>query len=178
MRPWFTRILALSCLAYSLSAQALSLGDWFLDPHVAVGFNSEQGTVLRLGVDAGLHLDENIALGVGGFYAAGNHADHDREIGVGPFVAYAYPVFSFLTVQLREDIDYVDVHVPIASGNPPVYNSHATLYGVESATSAGAHLSFAQSVGISVGYRLVVGLSGNDIAEGRSGAYLGLSIGF
>ena len=178
MSRCLTYAFSLAILALPFNARALSVGDWFLDPHVAVGFNSEQGTVIRLGVDAGLHVDENLALGVGGFYAAGNHADHDREIGVGPFVAYAYPVFSFLTLQLREDVDYVDVHVPIPSGNPPVYDSHKTLYGVESATSAGIHLSFAQTVGVSVGYRLVVGLSGSDIAEGRSGAYLGLSIGF
>ncbi len=172
--------LAIAAIALTGPAQAnaFSYGDFFLNPSVSVGYNSQQGTVMRFGVDAGMHLGNYLHAGVGGFYGAGNHPEHDREIGGGPFVGLAYPVFDFLTLQLREDVDYVDVRLPITTGNPPEVTAHETRYGVESATSAGAHFSFGQSFGISGGYRMVVGLNRSDIAKGRSGPYAGVSIGF
>lgn len=147
-----------------------------MTPTVGVGFNSMQGTVVRIGLEAGYFIDPQLSVGVAGYYAAGENPSHDREIGGGPFVAYAYPLADgFLTAHLREDLDYVDARIPI---NPPQYNDHRTDYGVASITSAGLMISFTRNFGISGGYRLAVGLTNSDIAEGRSGPYIGIAIGF
>ena len=170
----FALIFALfsSGLAY---AQA---GDWFLNPNIGIGTNSVQGTYIRAGLDLGVNIDERLYAGVGGFYGAGQRPEHDREIGGGPFVGYVYPVFDFLSAQLREDVDYVDERNPVLnSGNPDFY-THTTSYGIESATYAGLHFSFTRHFGFSLGYRLVVGLSNSSLADGRSGLVLGFSIGF
>jgi hypothetical protein len=155
-------------------AQALSVGDLFIDPSVGVGFNSAQGTVIRLGLDVGARIDENYYAGVGGYYATGDYPAHDREIGGGPFLGYRLPVTSFLTLHLREDLDYVDVRVP---RGPTPYTQHETFYGLESATTAGVHISVTPNLGVSAGYRLAIGISNSDIAKDRSGVIFGLSIG-
>src|ERR1700722_14127644 len=77
----------------------------FLTPSVGVGYNSEQDTYYRIGLDLGYWWDENVYFGVGGYYAAGDHPDDDREIGGGPFIGYNIPVFSFFALQFREDVD-------------------------------------------------------------------------
>jgi len=149
----------------------------FLRPAVGVGFNSVQGTFYHLGVDLGVHYDENWDVGVGAFYAFGAQPDHDREIGGGPFVAYAYPLTQFLTLQARQDLDYVDQRNPILNGPPPFY-THDSMYGLESATYGGIQIEFTQNFGLALGYRLVVGLSNSSLSDGRSGAVVGIIIGF
>ncbi len=168
---------ALLGLVFASLQSHAEMGDFYLDPNISIGFNSAQGTSVRFGLDLGMRINENFYAGVGGFYAAGENPTHDREIGGGPFLGYVYPLFDFLTLQLREDVDYVDVREPIVVGSLPV-TAHETFYGIESSTSAGVHLSFTRNFGISGGYRMVVGLSNSDIARGRSGTYLGISIGF
>ena len=165
----------LALLSPNVSAQGT--GDWFFHPAVGVGANTIQGTYFRVGVDAGYFLDENLYAGVGGYYGAGQHPDHDREIGGGPFVGYVYPVVQFLSLQLREDILYVDERIPELHWANPDYYTHTTAFGLESATYAGAHFTFTRNFGFAVGYRLVVGLSNSDLSRGRSGFTLGFTIG-
>src|SRR5262245_2496416 len=86
-------------LAFSSHAFA-DAGDFFLDPYAGVGFNSAQGTAVRIGADLGMYIDDFLAVGIGGFYGAGSNPEHDREAGVGPFVTYNYPLFDFLTANL------------------------------------------------------------------------------
>ena len=93
-------------------AHAFSYGDFFLNPSVSVGYNSEQGTVVRFGVDAGMHVGDYLHAGVSGFYGAGNHPAHDREIGAGPFVGLAYPVFDFLIGEPRYRALFVRLRLP------------------------------------------------------------------
>jgi|SRR5665213_2855497 len=150
--------------------------DWFFTPSVGVVSNSVQGTEVRLGLDLGLRED-NFFGGIGGYYGAGNHPSDDREIGVGPFVGYVYPVFSFMSLQLREDIDYVDQRDPVlVTSNPEVY-THTQEYGMISSTYGGVHFSFTRNFGLSAGYRGVIGLSKASLANGRSGVALGITIG-
>lgn len=159
-------------------AHAYAIGDAYIDPNVGVGFNSSQGTVIRLGLDLGYHFTENIYGGVGAYYAAGDHPTHDREIGGGPFVGYVQPLLSFLSAHIREEINYVDVRVPILVGSPATYSAHENEYGIESATTLGVSVSFSQNFGLFAGYRIAIGLTNSDIADGRSGPAFGLSIGF
>jgi hypothetical protein len=160
-----------------MQGHAQSAGSFFFGPNVGVGSNSTQGTFVRVGLDVGMYYDENIYGGIGGYYAMGQRPDDDREIGVGPFIGYVYPMFSFLSGQLREDIDYVDERNPmIQSGTSDTY-TYTTSYGMMSSTYAGVHLKFTNNFGFSVGYRLAVGLSNSSLADGRSGFVLGFLIG-
>ncbi len=169
----------LICLfMFSNTAWAYSPGDVFLDPHVAIGFNPAQGTHYVLGADLGYAYDENLAFGVGAYYSFGEQPSHDREIGGGPFVSYLQPLTSFLVASLRQEINYVDLYDPIktetASGTQ---YSHNRETGVASVTRAGLHVAFTRHFGLAVGYRLVIGLTNNSLDNGRSGAFLGFSIG-
>lgn len=151
---------------------------FFVDPHVAVGVNPSQGTHYILGLDAGYAFDENLAFGVGAYYSAGEHPGDDREIGGGPFASYVYPLTGFLIGSLRQEINYVDLYDPIKTetATGTVY-SHNHEMGVASVSSAGLHIVFTRNFGLSFGYRLVVGLTNNSLDNGRSGAFLGFSIG-
>lgn len=161
-----------------LGAPTLSHAEtnWFFSPAIGFGTNSAQKVYFRLGADIGLYLDENLYAGVGGYYAAGSHPEHDREIGGGPFVGYSYPVTPFLIAGLRQDILYVDQYNPEELSNG-LY-THSREDGVASSTYAGLHLRLGDHLGFSVGYRLVVGLTNADLADGRSGPAFGVGIGF
>lgn len=172
----FSFIFALTLFSLSL-AHAETDGRWFFSPTFGVGFNTVQKTYFRAGLDLGMHIDENFYAGVGGYYAAGSHPEHDREIGGGPFAGYVYPLASFIDFELREDVDYVDEYIPVLNTGNPDFYTHTQDYGVISGSYAGVHLSFGRNFGLSVGYRLVVGLSKASLADGRSGTCLGILIG-
>lgn len=153
-------------------------GQFFLDPRVAVGFNPAQGTFFLGGLDLGYGLTENFAAGVHGYYAAGETPEHDREIAGGGFGVYAQQITSFLTGQLRQELNYVDQHDRITTYvNGQKRYSHAADTGVASVTYAGLHFRFTENLGLSGGYRLVLGLTNDDIGHKRSGTYLGVTIG-
>ncbi len=165
-------------LFFSFSfAHAEGGGDWFFLPSVGIGYNSVQGNSMRLGVDLGVYIDENFYAGIGGYYAAGSKPEHDRELGAGPFVGYAYPVVSFLSLQIREDIDYVDQRTPVLMAGTTDSYTHDQDHGVVSQTYGGVHISFTRNFGISAGYRAVLGLTKSSLATGRSGTVLGMTIG-
>lgn len=169
---------AFAALFLLLANTARAESSYFLTPSIGAGYNTSQGSYIRAGLDLGMYIDENLYAGVGGYYGAGQRPEHDREIGGGPFVGYVVPLTSFLSAQLREDMDYVDVREPfVQSRNPDVYN-HDNVYGIESSTYAGLQLAFTRNFGISAGYRVVVGLSNSSIASGRSGVSYGLTLGF
>lgn len=160
------------------SVVAYSPGDFYFDPHLAIGINPAQGTHYMLGADLGYGWDENLAFGVGGYFSFGEQPEHDREIGGGPFVSYVYPVASFLVASLRQEINYLDLFDPIKSETPTgTTYSHNRETGLASISRAGIHLSFTENFGLALGYRLVIGLTNNNLDNGRSGAYLGFSIG-
>lgn len=154
--------------------------DWYFDPHAAVGFNSSQGTHLMLGADLGMDYNDQIKGGVGAYFSAGEHPEHDREFGVGPFVTYVQPMTSFLLGQVRQEINYVNLHDPIKSTNASgqVSYTHNEEQGFASVTSASVHLFFTKNFVLSAGYRLVIGLTNGHLDDGRSGTFLGLAIGF
>ena len=149
---------------------ANELGAIFIDPHVAVGANSNQGTTALVGVDAGVLFTNEISGGLGVYGAIGEKGAHDREIGGGPFVRYARPLSEFLVFSIREDVDYVDQRRPIG-------DDYRTLTGVVSFTTVGVHISLARAIGVSLGYRASVGLNESDLGKGRSMPFLGFSIG-
>jgi hypothetical protein len=158
--------------------QVAQAADFYIVPGVSVGHNEVQGTHTTFGLDIGVHYDENIDFGVGGYFGAGEHPEHDREMGVGPFASYAYPIAKILTAKIREDISWVDVNIPIetVSASGSTY-THENETGVISSTSLGLHLSFTQNFGISAGYRIVVALANEDLDDDRSGYFFGLTIG-
>lgn len=157
-------------------AFAYQAGDFIFDPHVAVGFNTAQGTHLLGGLDLGYALTEQMAFGVHGYYSAGEHASHDREWGAGPFLGYTQPLASFLLGHVRQEINYVDLYVPLEDSTGAVKN-HRQETGTTSVTRAGLHLFFTPNMGLAVGYRLVLALANSDLDDGRSGFFLGFSIG-
>jgi len=169
-------ILLATALGYGTAHANESL---FFNPMIGVGFNEAQGTVYRIGLEAGVFLDPFLAVGIGGYYGAGKNPTHDREIGGGPFASYSLPLIPpVLTAHLRQEINYVDVRIPQLIGTPPEYNDHRTEHGVASVTSVGLHIAFTQNFGVSGGYRLTLALTNSDIAKDRSGPYAGISIGF
>lgn len=153
-------------------------GDFFFRPRASVGYNIAQGTFFMLGADAGTWFTENIAGGVTAYYAAGEHASHDREIGGGPFVTYVQPLTSFLMFSAREEVDYIDMYIPVktvsASGTEW---SHVGETGVASSTSVGLHVFLGKHFVVSGGYRLMVGLTNSRLGEDRSGTFLGFAVG-
>lgn len=169
-------ILASALMCTGFTAFASQDGEFFLDPHIGLGFNVAQGTYVSLGADAGYALSEQLSAGVGAYYAAGRRPDHDREIGGGPFVMFFQPLTTFLVAHIREDIDYIDQRTPVDLGADRF--THVTDYGVASITSIGLHLILSSHFGISGGYRAVLPLSNSDLGKDRSGTYLGASIGF
>lgn len=167
--------LILVIFLFPLPVFAAGMDNWFFHPGVGLGVNSAQETYFRLGVDLGLHLNENFSTGVSAFYSAGARPEHDRAIGAGPFVGYTYPVFEFLSVSAREDVDYVDQRNPVLLRGSTY--THDQEYGIASTTYAGVNISFTRHFGVSVGYALVVGLTNSALGDGRSGITGGLSIG-
>jgi len=161
---------------FNLQSHAYQAGDFFLDPHVAVGINAAQGTHLLGGLDLGYALNEQMAFGVHGYYSAGEHAKDDREWGGGPFFGYTQPVTSFLLGHIRQEINYVDLYVPLEDSTGTV-NGHRQETGTTSVTSAGMHLFFTPNFGFAFGYRLVLALANSDLDDGRSGIFIGFSIG-
>lgn len=154
-------------------------GDFYWDPHGAVGYNVAQGTHFMLGVDIGMEITENLRAGIGGYGSFGEHPEHDREYGVGPFATYVQPITSFLVGQLRQEINYVNLHDPIKTMTPTgVTYSHTEEEGVASVTSASIHIFFTRNFVLSGGYRFVLAISNDALDDDRSGAFVGLSIGF
>ncbi len=154
-------------------------GDFYFDPHGAVGFNPAQGTHFMLGVDLGMELTENLRGGIGAYGSFGEEPEHDREFGVGPFATYVQPFASFLVGQLRQEINYVNLHDPIktVTATGTTY-THTEEEGVASVTSASIHIFFTRNFVLSGGYRFVLALSNDALDDGRSGAFVGLSLGF
>ncbi len=172
------RYLFLILFAFSLPLHAAERG-WSLDPHAAVGFNTAQGTHVMLGVDFAMQMSEQLRTGVGAYLSVGGEPEHDREWGIGPFVSFVQPFASFLMGQVRQEINYVDLHDPVktvtASGTRYTHNAEQ---GVASVTSASLHLFFTPNFVLSGGYRFVLGLTNSALDDGRSGTFLGVSIGF
>lgn len=171
----------ISTLFLLIATPALAAEDGlFLDPHFSVGYNPAQGTHVLLGLSGGMHLDENLSAGLGAYYSFGEQPAHDREFGVGPFVSYTQPFTSFLVGQLRQEVNYVNLYDPSVTtdvnGNETW--SHTEETGVASVTSASLYVFFTRNFVLSGGYRFVLGLSNDALDDGRSGAYVGLSIGF
>ena len=155
------------------AAQGAEVGGLYIDPRLAVGFNSAQGTHYMVGLDVGYAIDEHWSAGVGAYGSAGEEPKHDRELGVGPFVGFAYPLGAMLTGHLRQEVNYVDLYEPIKTGS--TYD-HEREMGVASVSQAGLHLHLGP-LGVALGYRLVVGLTNSDLDDGRSGTFLGFAIG-
>lgn len=174
-----TKVLFAFLLSLSAPAMAYQPGEFFVDPHVAVGYNVAQGTNFMFGVDIGYGVSDQIAAGVGAQYSAGKRPEHDQAMGAGPFVTFFQPLTSFLVFSVREDISYLDQRNPYvtvdAAGGETW--SHTKETGVASVTSVGLHLNFTPNLGVSAGYRAVIALSNSDIARDRSGTFLGVSIG-
>lgn len=168
-------LLLLPLLWAATTASALDLGPVSLNAHGVVGHNVSQGTYYGLGADLSAHLDDRLAVGVGGFYTAGEHPTQDREMGAGPFVSYAYPIVDFLVASAREDVDYLDERNPYtnASGSLDYHSS----YGVASITSVALSLFFTRNFGLSAGYRFAFGLNNSDLAKDHSGFFFGLAFG-
>jgi hypothetical protein len=177
MKPFLLSIILMLSFR-TATAHAQEEGpDWFVLPSVGVGYNSVQGTALRIGLDLGVRIDSGWFGGVGAYYEAGNHPDADRELGAGPFIGYIYPVVRWLSVQAREDVEYVDQRDPIlVSGSSDTY-TYDQQKGIVSQTYGGVHLAFSSVFGVSVGYRGIVGISKSSLADGRSGFVYGLTIG-
>jgi hypothetical protein len=158
------------------SAPEAAAEGFFLTPSVGVGYNSEQQSYYRIGLDVGAFYDENIYFGLGAYYQFGQHPEDDREIGGGPFVGYIYRLFSFLSLEGREDIDYVDLRQPILMSTGSY--TYMPEYGIESFTYGGVKLHFTPNFGVSAGYRLALGLSNSSLSDGRSGFVFGIILGF
>ena len=156
-------------------ASAFETGGIFVDPHVAVGYNVAQGSFYLLGADVGFALSDQLAVGVGGFYAAGKRPTHDREFGYGPFVSYVQPLTPFLFATVREDIDYIDQHNPVQLSDGTY--THVTETGTASITTVGVHVTLGGVVGLSGGYRAVLALNNSDLGKDRSGVFVGFSVG-
>jgi hypothetical protein len=126
-----------------------------------------------------MEVTEQLRAGIGGYFSAGEHPKHDREYGAGPFASYVQPFTSFLVGQLRQEINYVNLHDPVrtqtASG---IEYSHIEEEGVASVTSASLHIFFTRNFVLSGGYRAVLALNNSALDDGRSGAFVGLSLGF
>ncbi|MGE0528632.1 MAG: hypothetical protein AB7G93_09230 [Bdellovibrionales bacterium] len=165
--------------ASSGAAWAYEPGGFFLDPRVAVGFNTSQGTHFIAGLDVGLGLSETLAAGVGGYYSAGERPQHDREYGVGPFLSYVQPLTSFLLAAVRQELNHVNLRDPVkvTEADGSTSYTHNEEDGLASVTTVGLHLFFTPNMGLSAGYRFVLGLSNPDLDDGRSGTFIGLSIG-
>lgn len=150
----------------------------YLDPHVAVGFNDAQGTSLLLGLDLGYGWTEKLAFGAGAYYSMGERPEHDREWGIGPFASYHEPILEFLVASVRQEINHVNLRNPVktVTSSGTTY-SHKSEEGIASVTTAGLHVSLTPNLGFSLGYRLVLGLTNSALDDGRSGVYLGFSIG-
>lgn len=166
-------------LALSLLLGSFAHADWFFDPYIAVGFNPAQGTHFRGGVDVGLEYSEQIRYGIGAFASAGERPGDDRELGIGPFVGFVQPLTSFLIFTARQEIDYIDMHVPQEEyrANGTVREFYTEENGVASVTSAALHVRLTPNFIISGGYRFVLGLTNEALDDDRSGAFAGLSVG-
>jgi hypothetical protein len=175
----------MKCLIFTFIFMALpvasfgEIGDVYLDPHVAVGFNSAQGMHLLLGADLGLHVTENVNAGIGGYYSAGERPEHDREFGGGPFLSYVEQFNTFLVGHLRQELNYVDLHDPVKviGSDGTVTYTHTSETGIASVTSAALHIYFTPNFVLSGGYRLVTAITNSALDDGRSGAFVGVSLG-
>jgi hypothetical protein len=175
MRSLFATISILTLL-FGASASAIEVGAFNLDGHITGGYSDALGTYGAFGVDFYYIVEENIAVGVGGYYAAGTRHSGDREIGVGPFASYTYPFLEFLSIGAREDLDYLDSRYSTDLGNGS-WNTQSE-YGMISFTSVGLNIHLSRNLGIGVGYRWALSLASSDIASGRSGVYFGIGLGF
>jgi hypothetical protein len=153
-----------------------AFADWQLQPHGSVGFNSVQGTYVSLGLDETTQLADGVTAGVGGYYASGDDPANDREIGGGPFIGFIYPVSDFLFAGVREDVDYVDAHLPYIRANGT--RSYTDEHGVLSATNMGVQMFLTRFLGVSGGYRWVNAVDNSQLDDGRSGFYFGAALMF
>lgn len=169
----------LALLIVSAPAFAYEPGSFFVDPTIAAGYNTAQGTNIMVGLDIGYAITELLTAGVGGQFSAGKRPEHDQAIGAGPFVAYFQPLTSFLGVGIREDVSYLDQRNPyvVTSASGEETWGHTKETGVASITSVGLHLRIGSNLGISGGYRAVMSLSNSSLDDDRSGTFLGISIG-
>lgn len=165
----------LPLLLAATTASALDLGPVSLNAHGIVGHNVSQGTYYGLGADLSANIEDRLAVGVGGFYTAGEHPTQDREMGAGPFVAYSYPLVNFLIASAREDLDYIDQRNPYTT-NTGSLDYHSS-FGMASITSVALSLFVTRNLGISAGYRFALGLNNSDLGKDHSGFFFGLAFG-
>lgn len=168
-------IVALTIVAGNWAAA--ERGDpFFITPHVAVGFNSQQGTAFILGLDAGMKFGDGWRGGVTSHYSAGEKPEYDREYGAGVFAGYAQQFGDMFVAHAREEIGYLDVRNPIDPEpvNDPKYEHEK---GVASTTSIGLTLYFTPNFALTGGYRFVLGISDSDLGDGRSGPTAGIVVG-
>lgn len=158
------------------SASAMEIGAFNLDAHGIVGSNVSQGTYYGAGLDFYTYVEDRLAVGIGGYYTAGEHPNQDREIGVGPFVSYNYPLLSWLVASAREDLNYLDERNPFVNTANNTLDYHSS-YGIASITSVGLSLFFTHNFGVSAGYRAALGLNNSDLAKDHSGFYFGVAFG-
>ncbi len=170
--------LLLSLSSYVARAEGSRAGVFFLDPHLAMGFNPAQGTHSLVGLDLGYTFTENLAGGLHTYYSFGQTPEHDRDMGLGPFVTYVQPLMSVLTAHARQEVNYVNQRerLTIYSNGQKSY-SHIEDTGSASVTSIGLHLQINPNFGVAIGYRLVFSLTNDDIGRKRSGTFVGLTIG-
>lgn len=168
-------LLALAMLTMASSAFAFEIGDFRLDAHAGVGYNPVQQTYYSVGLDFYTFVEDHLAVGVGGYYSAGNQPNYDQEIGAGPFVSYSYPLLDFLIPSIREDLDYVNERNPIISSSTGQAVDYQNLYGMASITTVAIHLFFTHNFGIGAGYRFALALNNSDLEKDRSGFIFSLA---
>ena len=170
-------ILMVGTLFFCASASGAEREPWFITPFAAVGVNSQQGTGFILGLDVGLRMDDHWKVGVTGHYAAGNSPEKDREYGAGAFASYAHRLGDMFVAHGRQEIGYLDVRNPI-DPEPLVGSTYESEDGLAATTTLGFTTYFTDHLALSVGYRIVLGLTNSDLGDGRSGPTFGIILGF
>ncbi len=164
-------------LIFGISAHAVpEEGPWFITPFAAIGANSQQGTSIIFGLDAGLKMDENWRVGITSHYGAGNSPEKDREYGAGIFAGYALALSEVFVAHARQEIGYLDVRNPF-DPEPVTGPKYESENGTASTTSVGVTTYFTDHLALSIGYRFVMGLTNSDLGDGRSGPTFGILLG-
>ncbi|MCC7404208.1 MAG: hypothetical protein IT288_07405 [Bdellovibrionales bacterium] len=156
--------------------KSASGGEWFVTPHAAIGANSQQGTALMLGLDAGCCSGSDWRAGITGHYSMGDRPNDDRAQGAGLFVGYATRLGDMFVLHAREEVGYLDVRNPIEP-EPTTGPTYVSVEGAASTTSVGITSFFTSHFALSFGYSYLVGLGDSELGKGRSGPTLGFYLG-
>jgi hypothetical protein len=165
--------LFLAALPLQTFAEGDETGTWNLSPQIGLGYNTKQGANVLFGLDFGLNVGPGQRAGAGGYFSYGGHPARDREWGVGPFYSYTYAFTEEVYGHVREEIDYLDVRNPV-NDPPPGEPDFVAYTGIASITSLTGTYFIHDSLGITAGIRLVLGLTNDKLSSGRSGLLFGV----